>query len=326
MRFRLLRHLLLGLVALATLAACHDKDKPQADLPGGATPEAAVQDQVKYLKAADFAGFWKHALPPADYATLRADWPREHAGDPQPSAEDRAAFEAKMKEFTEPGAEDKLYAQAKPMLAQWQKQYSDQLPFFIGVMQGISRTAIDQNHTMTPAQKKQVNDVLDAFVPWAQQQQTAWFDLAKARQAIDAFVATARQLDLKHADQLRAMDFDTAMQKYGVGFTGLKNVLAIYGLSVDQVLDSVKVTPLENANGHARVKLDYTLLGKPLSTEATLVQQDGRWYSEDLLQNVRDAHLRLETPVMAASAPAPAGSARTTAAQPPGTTQAPVKR
>ena len=325
MRFRPLRHLLPGLVAVAMLAACHEKGQPQADLPGGATPEAAVQDQVKYIRAADFAGFWKHSLPPADYATLRADWPRQHAGDPEPSAEDRAAFEAKMKEFTEPGAEDKLYAQAKPALAQWQRQYSDQLPFMIGVVQGIARTAIDQNRTMTSAQKKQTNDVLDALVPWAQQQ-SAWFDQAKAKQAIDAFVATARQLDLRNADQLRAMDFDTAMQKYGIGFSGLKNVLAIYGLSIDQTLDSVKITPLENAHGHARVKIDYTLLGKPLSTESTLVQQDGRWYSEDLLQNVRDAHQRLETPVMAASAPAPASSAPATTAQAAGTAQAPAKR
>jgi hypothetical protein len=324
MRFPL-RHLLPGLVVLVALAACHDKDKqPPADQPGGATPEAAVQAQVAYLKAADFAGFWKHALPPADYATLRADWPRQHAGDPPPGAEDRAAFEAKMKELTEPGAEDKLYAQAKPKLAQLQQQYSDQLPVMIGIMQGIARTAIDQNRTMTAAQKKQTNDVLDVVVPWAQQ--APWFDQAKARQALDTLVATARRLDLKTAEQLRAMDFDTAMQKYGTGFTGLKQVLAIYGLSVDQMLDSVKVTPLENANGHARVRIDYTLLGKPLSTESTLVQQDGRWYSEDLLQNVRDAHARLDAPASAGSAPAPASSAHAATAQAPGASSAPAKR
>ena len=325
MRLPPLRRLLPGLLVLAALTACHDKDKqPPVDQPGGATPEAAVQEQVKYIKAADFAGFWKHSLPPADYATLRADWPREHAGDPPPSAEDRAAFEAKMKELTEPGAEDKLYAQAKPKLAQLQQQYSDQLPVMIGIMQGIARTAIDQGHAMTAAQKKQANDVLDVIAPWAQQ--VSWFDQAKARQAIDVLVSTARQLDLKTADQLRAMDFDTAMQKYGTGFTGLKNALAIYGLSLDQTLDSVKVTPLENANGHARVKIDYTLLGKPLSTESALVQQDGRWYSEDLLQNVRDAHQRLALPAAATSTPAPAGSARGANAQLPATPTAPPKR
>jgi hypothetical protein len=307
MRFRRLRLLLPGLLVAATLAACHDKEQaPPPELSGGATPEAAIQDQVKYLQAADFAGLWKHALPPADYATLRADWPRQHGTGEAPSAQDRADFDAKLKEFTEPGAEDKLYAEAKPKLTRLQQQYSDQLPVMIGIMQGIARTAIDQTHGMTAAQKQQTNDVLDVIVPWAQR--VNWFDQAKAKQAIGLLVATARKLDLKDAEHLHAMDFDTAMQKYRVGFLGAKDVLALYGLSVDQMLASAKVTPLENANGHARVKVDYTLLGKPLTTEATLVQENGRWYSEDLLHNVRDAHARLNAPAVAASTPVPASS------------------
>lgn len=320
MRLRPFRRLLPGLLAVVALAACHDKDQQkQVELTGGATPEAAIQDEVKSIRAGDFAGFWKHALPAADYATLRADWPREHAGQP-PSAEDRAQFEAKMKEFTEPGAEDKLYAQARPKLIQLQQQYSDQLPVVLGIGQGIARTAIDQNHGMTAPQKKQANDVLDVIVPWAQQQ--AWFDQAKARQAIASLVASARKLDLKQAEQLQSMDFDTAMQKYSTGYLGIRDVLAIYGLSLDQTLDSVKVTTLENAYGYARVRIDYVLLGKSLSTESTLMQQDGRWYSEDLLKNVRDAHQRLMMPAAAASAPAAASTVPAAATPAP----APAKR
>jgi len=315
MRHRPLRHFLLGLLALAALSACHDKDQQkEAELSGGATPEEAIQDEVKLIRAGDFAGFWKHALPPADYATLRTDWPREHPGQ-LPGAEDRAQFEAKMKEFTEPGAEDKLYAEARPKLIQMQQQYSDQLPFMIGVMQGIARSAIDQRKDMTQTQKKQANDVLDVVVPWAQQQ--AWFDQAKARQSIATLVATARKLDIKSADQLQAMDFDTAMRKYSAGYLGIKEVLTTYGLSLDQALDSVKVTTLENAYGYARVKIDYVLLGKPLSTESTLMQQDGRWYSEDLLKNVRDAHQRLSMPAVVASAPAPTSSTHAASIQTP---------
>ncbi|HEY2623249.1 MAG TPA: hypothetical protein VGI53_07370, partial [Dyella sp.] len=141
-------------------------------------------------------------------------------------------------------------------------------------------------------------------------QQVPWFDQAKAKQAIAVAVATARQLDLKTPEALRSMNFDTAMQKYSTGFLGIKQVLSIYGLSIDDTLDSVRVTTLENRNGHARVRIDYTLLGKPLSTESSLIEQDGRWYSEDMLQNVRDAHDRLVAPpAPASSAPAPAAPA-----------------
>ncbi|HEY1588687.1 MAG TPA: hypothetical protein VGG00_03055, partial [Rhodanobacter sp.] len=141
---------------------------------------------------------------------------------------------------------------------------------------------------------------------WAQQ--APWFDQAKAKQAIAVAVTTARKLDLKNPDQLHAMDFDTAMAKYAIGLGGAKQLLATYGLSVDDTLNSVKLTPVSNNNGHAVVKIDYTLLGKPLWTESTLVQQGGRWYSEDMLSNVRKSHQQLSEPPQPASSIAPAAA------------------
>jgi hypothetical protein len=70
------------------------------------------------------------------------------------------------------------------------------------------------------------------------------------------------------------------------------------------------------------VRIDYTLLGKPLSTESNLIEQDGRWYSEDMLQNVRDAHDRLMAPpappssTAAPAAPASAAAPLQTEAKP----------
>jgi hypothetical protein len=88
-------------------------------------------------------------------------------------------------------------------------------------------------------------------------------------------------------------------------------LLAIYGLSVDDTLDSIKLSELENKDGHARVKIDYTLLGKPLSTETRMVQVDGRWYSESMLRNARQSHQQHEdnAALAAVAAPAPASSA-----------------
>ena len=124
-------------------------------------------------------------------------------------------------------------------------------------------------------------------------------------------VTTVRKLDLKSPDQLHAMDFDTAMAKYAIGLGGAKQLLATYGLSLDDTLNSVKLVPVSNSNGRAVVKIDYTLLGKPLSTESTLVQQDGRWYSEDMLNNVRKSHQQLSEQQPASNTPAAAGTAAT---------------
>ena len=49
----------------------------------------------------------------------------------------------------------------------------------------------------------------------------------------------------------------------------------------------------------AVVKIDYILLGKPLSTPSKLVQENCRWYSEGILDNVRKSHQQLSQPIMA---------------------------
>jgi hypothetical protein len=301
MRLPSLRHALLPLFAALLLSACHGKD--ESSQPGGTTPEAALRGSVDLLKAGDFNGLWKHALPPADYANMRADW--GHQRDQQPiTAEDRAKFNETLQKLTEPDAENKLYAELQPKLTAMQQQYKDQLPVLISVGEALVKSSVAQSKTLSEPQKAQANGVLDVLAPWAQQ--TPWFDQAKTKQAVGVAVATARKLDLKDPEQLRTMSFDDTMSKYATGYAGLKQLLTIYGLSVDDTLNSIKLTPVSNSGGHAVMKIDYTLLGKPLSTESKLVQQDGRWYSEDMLENARKAHQQLSQPAGGASVSASA--------------------
>lgn len=309
MRLHTLRYCLL-LLALLALAACHNKEETAA-APGGATPEAAVQQSVALIKAGDFGGFWKHALPPADYANLRADWTRPRPDQRPITDEDRARYTQAIKQLTAPNAETTLYDQLKPKLAQMEQQYHDQVPVMLGIGQAILTTGITQNKTMTENQKQQMRDALNVLLPWAQQ--TPWFDQDKAKQAVGVVVTTVRQLDLKMPDQLKTMDFDNAMKKYAIAYQGIKQLLSIYGLSIDDTLDSVKVSTVGIDHGHAHVKIDYTLLGKPLSTDSQLVLVDGRWYSQDLINSEQARHEQLmhpPAPAQSSTAPAPSSSAR----------------
>lgn len=309
MRFQTLRHCLLA-IALFALAACHQKEE-NAAAPGGATPEAAVQESVTLLKAGDFAAFWKHALPPGDYNNLRADWTHPRPDQRPITDEDRARFDQAIKQLTAPNAETTLYGQLKPKLTQMEQQYHDQLPVMIGIGQAILTTGIAQSKTMTENQKQNVRDALNVLLPWAQQ--TPWFDQDKAKQGVGVVVTTARQLDLKSADQLQHMDFDTAMKKYATAYQGIKQLLSIYGLSIDDTLDSVKVSTLGIDHGLAHVKIDYTLLGKPLSADSQLELVDGRWYNKDLIDSERAQHEQLihpPAPASSGTAPAPASSAK----------------
>jgi hypothetical protein len=311
MQFPSYRYVLLSLLAALLLSACHDKDDVAQS--GGSTPEAALQGSVDLLKAGDFNHLWKHALPPADYATMRADWSRQAQNRPPITAEDRVKFNETVQKLTAPDAEQKLYAEVRPKLTSMEQQYKDQLPVLISIGQALAKSRIAQNTNLTEEQKTQLNGALDVLGPWAQQ--TAWFDPAKTKQAIGVAVTTARKLDLKSLDQLRAMDFDATMAKYSTGFAGVRQLLAVYGLSIDDTLDSIKLTPLSSSKGHAVVKVDYTLLGKPLSTESKMVLQDGRWYAEDLLDNVRESHRRLGAQANASVSPGTPAAAGTAAAK-----------
>lgn len=295
MRLRSYRALLLPACLALALAACSGSD--DGSQPGGSTPEAAVKTSVDLIRKGDFNGFWKHGLPPADYTTLRADWMRRQQAEPPVTAEDRARFAAAVQQVTGPDAENTLYATAQPKLAALEAQYKDQLPVMISVGEALAKNAVAQSKNLGDTQKAQVTAVLDVVAPWAQK--APWFDQAKAKQSVGIAVTTARKLDLKSLDQFRTMDFDATMTKYAIGYGGIKQVLDNYGLSLDDTLDSVKASQIDSADGHARVKIDYTLLGKPLSTETKLVQVDGRWYSEDMLNNVRNAHKQQAQPMAA---------------------------
>lgn len=314
MRFPTLRHtaaLLSLLAAGALLCACHGKD--DASQPGGSSPVAAIRSSVDLVKAGNFNGLWKHALPPADYANLRADWGRQQQMRAPITAEDRARFSQAMQQLSGPDAEKRMYAELQPKLAGMEQQYKDQLPVMISVGEALVKNGISHSKELSAAQKAELGSVLDVLTPWAQQ--TPWFDQARARQAIGVAVATVRKLDLKSPEQLRTMDFDTAMAKYSTGYGGLKQLLAIYGLSLDDTLNSIRVSQVSSSNGHAVVKIDYTLLGKPLSTESTMVEENGRWYSEDVLAHARRSHQELsqrQTTVASASSSVSATTAGAT--------------
>lgn len=314
MRFPALHRIFLPLAATVALAACHHQNA--ADVSGGSTPEAAVQESVQLIKDGNFSGFWKHALPPADYTQMRADWSQLHLEHRPITAEERVRFTETMQKLTAPNAETDLYTELQPKLVQMQKQYQDQIPVMIGVGQAIASTGIAQSKTLTEAQKKQANDVLAALLPWAQK--APWFDQAKAKQAVGVVVGTARQVDLKSPDELRTLDFDTAMKKYAEVFGGFKQLLAIYGLSIDDTLDSVKATTVNITHGHAHVQVSYTLLGKSLSTDTQMELVNGRWYNEALLQRVQKAHQQVveRKAAAAASAKASATAASVAPAQP----------
>ncbi|HET6804805.1 MAG TPA: hypothetical protein VFH59_05105 [Frateuria sp.] len=287
---------LLALLALSALAACQSHDTP-ARAATNPSPEAAVQQSIDLVRAGDFAGFWQHALPPHDYAMLREDWGQAHAGAQPLDEAGRERLDAALQQLAAPDATATLDGRLQPWLAKTQARYGDQLPLLVGIARALASKSIEENPRLTDTQKRHAVALVDALGPWAQQ--APWFDRQKARQAVGVVVATARELGLRDAQSLRRMDFDQAMRSYAIAFHGLERLLALYGLPLDEALGSARVVPLEYHPPYARVRIEYRVLGTPLSMESTLVQQNGHWYDQDLLESVRLAHRQQATPAAA---------------------------
>jgi hypothetical protein len=285
----------LCLLAGLLLAACHGPDDTAQ--PGGSSPVAAVQTSVDVIRTGDFNALWKHLLPPADYVHLRADWNLHQRNLAPVTAAERERFDQLMQQLTAPDAAERLYVQWQPKLAAMERQYGDQLPILISVGEALAKRAVSRNGHLSATRKGELNQALDALLPWAQR--APWFDQAKARQALRLATTTAHQLQLRSLDQARALDFDAIMGKYAIGYRGLKQALAIYGLSVDEVLESVTLSELSRDGDHAVVRIDYRLQGTALSTDIGLVREHDRWYSQDLLDNVRRSHRQLAEPIIA---------------------------
>jgi len=267
------------------------------------TPEASVAGAVKALRENNLAALFAASLPPGEYAKFKADWNKDINAEPV-TEEDRKQFTETMAKLTAPGAEDKMFAEIKPQLDEFDKQQA-QLPMMIAMGQGFAQSAIQQNKDMTDAQKQQVTQLLDATAKWAQT--TKFTDAALVKSAIAVICKTARDLNLKSIDEARALSYEQGMQKAGLVLGGVKQVLAVYGLNMDKALDSVKVQTVAATGDTAKVKISYVAFDTPFSTESDLVRVDGKWYGKDAIEKWKKHATEI------------AGNAPATAAQTPET-------
>ena len=264
-------------------------------------PDQAILASARLAKQGDVAALLEHVLPPADFARIKAEW-NERKQDAEVSDEDRARFASAMSKLTAPNAVDTIYAEIEPDLRQFDAQYKAQLPTMVAMGQGYVQGMVQQNTTLSAAEKEQASAAIKAIAEWVQK--TPFTDAAKVKQAIGHLADTARGLELKTLDEARALNFEQSAPKLKLAVNGVKQVLDVYGFSLDRTFDSVKTEVLSNDGTNARVKVSYSLLDTPLSTETEMVKVDGRWYSKDTIEKLKQRAADAKAPIDAPAVPA----------------------
>lgn len=270
------------------LVACGDKGvsepasqaavaRQTSDPAGAVEAFAAKLREDKLLEAVQLA------VPPANLDDLRTQWTKKMAQE-TPTEEERAEYAEQMTKFTAPDAEAALYAELEPLLIKYETEMAAQMPMMIGMGQGFATQAINANEDLDEAQKKQAVEVLSALGGWLQSVNLA--DRELARKSIAVAVKAARKLELPTLEAVRALDFDHTMGKAGTVFAAAKEILALYGLDINQSLASTKASVVSTEEATAKVAVAYTLLGKSLSTQTDMVEVDGRWYGKDTIEQL----------------------------------------
>ena len=308
-----LKRTALLLALAAAVAACGKKEETATTAAPAApvaaptvTPDSAVLASVRALRGNDISAFLTAALPATEVAKIKSDWAKKMTEDPI-TDEDRKKFVDQMGKLTAPGAEDKLFAEAEPQLKKLEAQAA-QIPMMIAMGQGFLQSAIQQNQDLTDEQKKQSSALVDAAAKWAQG--VKFTDPALAKAAIAAVTKTARDLNLKSLDEVRALNYDQGMAKAGVALAGVKQVAGAYGLKVDDWLDSVKAETVATTGDTAKVKVTYTAFDTPFTTESDLVKVDGKWVGKQAVEKWQK-----EQAAEAAAAANPPAAAKPDAAQ-----------
>jgi hypothetical protein len=277
MSIRILHRPVVLLVLALVLVACKRADAPTTSDAG--EPSAVVEAGVAALRAGDLRAFVEGQLPPAEIERLRAEHATRSTG-PVDDAE-RERFAAWMAKLTAPDAETRVLAEIEPQLAQFEREIEPQLARNVTMLKGLALVAIQQSETLTPLAKQQAMASLDAVSGWIAS--TRFTDRARLREAIGHLAAAAREADVATLDELNALGWDESLDRASIAFRAVKRVLAGYGLSLDAVLDSVRVETVSQEGDRARLKVHYVMLGQPISFDVDLVARDGRWYVEDTL-------------------------------------------
>jgi hypothetical protein len=276
------------------------------------TPDATIRKNVELLRAADLGGLMQNALPPADFAELKAAWGKDQ---PPPTDDERQKFADTMGRLTAPDADKTIYAEIEPELKQFDAQYQQQMPMYVAMGSGWLQGMVQQNKDLADADKQQAVAAINALAAWVQK--TRFTEPDSVKKVLAIATKAARDLNLRTLDEVHALTFDQSMQKAHVAILAFRDALNVYGFSVDKTLDSVKPEVVSNDGRTAKVKVSYTLFDAPLTMTTDMVNVDGRWYSKDTIERVRARKEEAAKEAAAAIAPPPAGDAPPKADAPP---------
>lgn len=266
-----MRRPLLALILLAGLGIMTAAETPPTPptAPTAALPDVLATSWAQALRRNDLSGAYA-LFTPAVQQMLARHWQRQLA---RPDAYLDVQIDTLLRLSKNTAATDQLVAMSQPYLAQIDIPRATKGIIDIA---GFLGTAADAQQPGTGGlDHAGLRDWLKDLATWMP---TAGFtDQAKAKLAAGHLVRALTASGIQSAAELRALPLPTALEKLGPALPALKEVLAVYDIRVDALLDSFTAKPGAVEADHTTVMLGFTSLGKPRTITLKLVQQNGAW-------------------------------------------------
>jgi len=265
------------LIAMFGLVACGGDDGADSAANKMAkmdisTPDGAFMASVAAMKSNDLAALIKNSLSAQQYNELVTEF--ENNKTTNFSEADKAQFAQTVDMLTADGAEETLYAMAEPQL----EQARAMLPMMLMMGKDQILQGIKTNPMLPEAQRDSAAAIVGAAMDWAGENDILSEDKTKA--AIAAVVSTAKSLNMTSLDEVQNMSFDQALAKGSIAFGGVKSVLGAYGISMDDMLNSVAVDTVDVQGDKATMNISFDVFGEQVKQAMSMVKKDGVWVGE----------------------------------------------
>jgi len=277
----------LALSLCVALAACARTPAPVSApvaTPVVATrPVQAVQLLTGHLRDNDLVGFARDAVPPALHPALETAWQDGRTRWPLDELPFDDRLPALLKSLAAPDAEvglqrtfDQQFAHAAVQI----KGAAASLGLF-----GAQYIA-HQGH-YSDDERQHYAQLIQAASRWGVSAPLS--DATRARAAIPALAAAARQTRLASAADFRTAGMDESLRRVGAFEAVFKRVLATYGLDLDGDLADMRISLQQQTGDTARVRMQYAFAGQDIDTVVAVERIDGRWYVSDFLHHAQAA-------------------------------------
>lgn len=247
------------------------------------TPEAAVTLVIDALRNDAIDTIPCRAVPPAMQDKLEMAWREDRSRWPIAELPLSSKLPAVLTALNDTGAETKLRVA-------FDHQFAGQTTELQSAARDLGLFAvryIQKESSYQPSQRAHYANLIVALSDWSSHAPLGDRDLG--HRAIALLVAGANASSIHDAAGLHAAGMRGSLRGLAPLYRNAKQVLALYGLSLDEVLSSVEVRVQDRDGDHARVRVHYLVHGEAVDSDIAVERHDGRWYLAGMLSDAGQA-------------------------------------